>query len=89
MMQAKTSALRAKLSRYLRAVRNGEQVLVKDRDTPIARLVPYSEARAEDAAWLWRAKDPAAPALGEAVIRGIRYAGTDSLALLEQDRRSR
>lgn len=36
--------LKARLSEYLRAVRRGRDVVVMDRDQPIARLVPY-EAR--------------------------------------------
>jgi prevent-host-death family protein len=33
--------LKARLSSYLRAARRGEAVTVFDRDTPVARLVPY------------------------------------------------
>jgi prevent-host-death family protein len=33
--------LKARLSAYLRATRRGEAVTVYDRDTPVARLVPY------------------------------------------------
>jgi prevent-host-death family protein len=33
--------LKDKLSEYLRAVRKGGEVVIKDRETPIARLVPY------------------------------------------------
>jgi prevent-host-death family protein len=33
--------LKARLSNYLRAARRGETVIVYDRDTPVARLVPY------------------------------------------------
>ncbi len=33
--------LKARLSAYLRAVRRGDAVTVYDRDTPVARLVPY------------------------------------------------
>lgn len=33
--------LKARLSKYLRAARRGETVTVYDRDTPVARLVPY------------------------------------------------
>jgi prevent-host-death family protein len=32
--------LKAHLSEYLRAVRGGEEVLVLDRDTPVAKLIP-------------------------------------------------
>lgn len=36
--------LKGKLSEYLRVVRKGGEVVIKDRETPIARLVPYAEA---------------------------------------------
>jgi len=37
----KVAELKARLSAYLRAARRGHTVTVCDRDTPIARLVPY------------------------------------------------
>ena len=43
MKQARVSELKARLSAYLADVRNGETVLVCDRRTPIARLVPVGE----------------------------------------------
>ena len=33
--------LKSRLSEYLRAVRRGVEITVLDRDTPIARIVPY------------------------------------------------
>jgi prevent-host-death family protein len=47
MKQTNVSGLKARLSEYLAAVRNGETVVVHDRRTPIARLVPIGE-NAED-----------------------------------------
>ena len=47
MKRAKVSELKARLSSYLRDVRNGETVVVLDRLTPIARLVPM-ESKPED-----------------------------------------
>ena len=38
----KVAVLKAKLSEYLRRVRRGHSVTVLDRDTPIARIVPYA-----------------------------------------------
>lgn len=38
----KIAVLKAKLSAYLRAARRGHAVTVCDRDTPVARLVPYA-----------------------------------------------
>ena len=40
----KVAELKARLSEYLRAARRGQPVIVCDRDTPIARLVPYRPA---------------------------------------------
>ena len=40
MSHAKVSELKAKLSAYLAEVRKGHTVIVYDRRTPIARLVP-------------------------------------------------
>jgi prevent-host-death family protein len=37
--------IKSHLSAYLRSVRNGGEILVKDRETPIARIVPYKPAR--------------------------------------------
>jgi prevent-host-death family protein len=37
----KVAELKSKLSEFLRAVRGGHPVTVCDRDTPIARIVPY------------------------------------------------
>ena len=39
----KVAELKARLSAYLRGARRGHPVTVCDRDTPIARLVPYQE----------------------------------------------
>jgi len=43
MKQAKVSDLKNQLSRYLDYVRNGETVLVLDRNVPVAELRPVSE----------------------------------------------
>ena len=44
MRKASVSILKAQLSQYLAAVKAGEEVVVTDRGTPIARLVPIGEA---------------------------------------------
>jgi prevent-host-death family protein len=43
MKRANVSELKARLSSYLAAVRRGETVVVCDRQTPVARLVPYAD----------------------------------------------
>jgi prevent-host-death family protein len=43
MQEVNISELKARLSHYVRLAENGEEVLVKDRDRPVARLVSVSE----------------------------------------------
>ncbi len=43
MTEVKIAELKARLSEYLRRVRRGHTLTVLDRDTPVARLVPYVE----------------------------------------------
>ena len=38
--KVKIAPLRARFSEYLRRVRRGEEIIVMDRDRPVARLVP-------------------------------------------------
>jgi len=42
MKEAMISELKAQLSKYLEFVRSGQTVLVRDRKTPIAKLVPVT-----------------------------------------------
>jgi prevent-host-death family protein len=46
MMQVRIAELKARLSEYLRAVRNGETIAVLDRETPVAHIVPIRQSRA-------------------------------------------
>ncbi len=41
MKKVRIADLKAHLSEHLRAVRRGQEVIVLDRDTPVARIVPY------------------------------------------------
>ena len=51
MRSVNIATLKNQLSRYLNEVRRGEEVLVRDRKTPIAKIVPLSRApEAEEAA---------------------------------------
>jgi len=43
MKRAKLAELKAHLSDYLASVRAGETILVRDRNIPVARIVPYDE----------------------------------------------
>lgn len=73
--------LKARLSEHLRAVRNGGTITVLDRDTPIARIVPYA-AQSLDVRTAKRRP------------RGLKLPPkpsrrTDSVAVLVEDRRRR
>lgn len=48
MKRAQVSELKARLSEYLAGVRAGGDVVVYDRVTPIARIVPYDAAEEDD-----------------------------------------
>ena len=42
MSDVRIAELKARLSEHLRSVRNGSTLTVLDRDTPVARIVPYA-----------------------------------------------
>ena len=42
MSDVRIADLKARLSEHLRTVGNGETLTVLDRDTPVARIVPYA-----------------------------------------------
>jgi prevent-host-death family protein len=90
-IRTSSSQLKAKMGQYMRAVRSGKEVVITDRDQPVARLVPYRDPQeaAADEPVLERPADPGAPALGEVEIRPIRYRGKSTTALLLEDRRRR
>jgi prevent-host-death family protein len=44
MRRTSIAVLKARLSEYLQAVKGGEEILVTDRGTPVARLVPVRGA---------------------------------------------
>lgn len=75
--------LKARLSEYLRAVRRGHTVTVLDRETPIARIVPY----ADDASTL-RVRRPraGAPALHRVPLPPRLRVKGDVVGLLLEER---
>jgi prevent-host-death family protein len=82
MTSVRIADLKAHLSQHLRKVRRGRSLLVLDRETPIARIVPIeTESPLEVRRATRSPKDilPAAPPAG----------ATDSLAVLLEDRASR
>lgn len=73
--------LKARLSEHLRSVRNGSTLTVLDRDTPIARIVPYAAQPLE----IRKAKRQ----LRDLKLPPKPAKRTDSTALLVEDRRRR
>jgi prevent-host-death family protein len=67
MKQTNVSGLKARLSEYLAAVRDGETVVVHDRRTPIARLVPFS-TEADD----FSTSEPPLPIRRQARLEPVR-----------------
>jgi len=67
MKTAKVSELKAKLSAYLSEVRGGGTVIVLDRNTPIARLVPFHE-EPDDVVII----EPTAAASSLKKVKGVR-----------------
>jgi prevent-host-death family protein len=48
MKSVNIAELKKRLSVYLNEVKAGEEILVRDRNQPIARIVPLARSRAED-----------------------------------------
>ncbi len=76
--------LKAKLSGYLRAVRRGRTVVVRDRDTPIAQIVPYG---GDSTSLMVRHPAPTAPPLHQVPIPPPLKVKVDVVALLLEERR--
>jgi antitoxin (DNA-binding transcriptional repressor) of toxin-antitoxin stability system len=73
--------LKARLSEYLRSVRNGGTLTVLDRDTPVARIIPVAAPSLEIRKAKRRLRDLKRPPKPSK--------RTDSSALLIEDRRRR
>lgn len=85
MQRAQIAELKAHLSKYLAQVRTGDTVIVCDRRTPIARLVPYAET---DDGFLVHA--PTRPVKALRTIRGVKTKrAVDVVALLRHGRDQR
>ncbi len=81
MKAVKIAELKARLSEHLRAVRKGRTLTVLDRDTPVARIVPYAAEPIEIRRATRRLRDVKLPPRPSKP--------TDSLTILLDDRRRR
>ncbi len=77
------SQLKARLSEYLRFVRKGGELVVMDRKTPVARVLPYEAGphRLER-----RLPLPDATPLSELALPPFPVAVPDALQFLREDR---
>jgi prevent-host-death family protein len=84
MKTVRIAELKARLSEYLREVRRGGTVTILDRETPIARLVPYDRTPV----LVVRLPAADAPPLGEARLPPPLDLPVDAVALLLEERRA-
>ncbi|MBI4477200.1 MAG: type II toxin-antitoxin system prevent-host-death family antitoxin [Acidobacteria bacterium] len=81
MKAVRIAELKARLSEHLRSVRKGRTLTVLDRDTPVARIVPYAAEPIEIRRPTRRLRDLKLPPPPSTP--------TDSLSVLLDDRRRR
>jgi prevent-host-death family protein len=81
MSEVRIADLKARLSEHLRSVRNGSSLTVLDRDTPVARIVPYASPPLEIRKATRRLRDLKLPPKPSK--------RTDSVTVLLEDRRRR
>lgn len=89
MIKTSASRFKAKLGQYMREVRAGREVLVTDRDQPVAKLVPVQAPPRMEGLPVWKPRAPGAPPLGKVAVRGLAGRAVDSLAFLREDRERR
>jgi prevent-host-death family protein len=83
METVKVAELKAKLSEYLRRVRRGHPVTILDRQTPIARIVPYAP---ESAGLVIRRPAPGVGKLSQVRLPPPLETDIDIVALLMEER---
>ncbi len=75
-MTSNIATLKNNLSRYLKSVQAGEEVIVLDRETPIARIVPFRQAAAPQRTGAKKSTDAERQTLQVMVERGaLAHAG--------------
>lgn len=74
------------MGQYMRAVKAGKEVIITDRDQPVARLVPYQDHAGGVGLLISQSRDPTAPPLDQVDVHPIQYHGTSTTVLLREDR---
>jgi len=85
MKPVRIAELKARLSEHLRQVRRGHPLVVMDRETPIARIVPYD---AGSDVLVVRRPAPDAPALQDVPLPPPIRLRHDGVRLLLEERRA-
>lgn len=84
MMRTTASRFKTQLGTFMRAVRGGQEVVVTDRDEPVAKLVPFKPT--DDAALVFVRRAGTDETLAGVKLSKRTYEGIDSVALLRADR---
>ncbi|MGH8653255.1 MAG: type II toxin-antitoxin system Phd/YefM family antitoxin [Gammaproteobacteria bacterium] len=85
MMRVRIADLKSHLSEHLRKVRSGHSLTVLDRDTPIARIVPYEQ---DGASLKVRPPLPGAPKLQRVPLPPPLRLQRDIVDLLMEERQA-
>ncbi len=85
MSTVRIADLKSRLSEHLRKVRRGRSLTVMDRDTPIARIVPYEE---NGASLKVRSPLPGAPKLPQVPLPPPLRLRKDIVKLLLEERQT-
>lgn len=81
-VEVKSSEFKAKMAAHLRQVRKGHEVVIYDRETPVARVIPF-RAKRKPTLIVEKAKKPGA--LKNLKFKGVK-AKIDIVKLLREDR---
>lgn len=85
MDEVRIADLKSRLTEHLRTVKSGRTLTVFDRDTPIARIVPYEE---EGARLEVRVPRPGAPSPRDVPLPPSLQVETDVVDLLLEERQA-
>jgi prevent-host-death family protein len=85
MLKTSASRFKTNLGKFMRAVRAGQEVVVTDRDEPVARLVPF-RAQAANKGLVISRQAEGNTRFDRVKLASIRYRGTSTTQLLRDDR---
>lgn len=81
-IKVKSSEFKAKMAAHLREVRKGREVIILDRDTPVAKVIPFQAKESSDV----KIRPPLKPgSLKNIKFKGVK-AKIDVVKLLREDR---